>query len=275
MRTNKLFRQGGPYQTRRIGPDQYEMSIPIPADEDGFIGRECTLENCSPRYFKVKPGTGITENHTIAYCPYCGTSAEPAAFATDAQTAYALGLVEEEAIQNIHKALGESLGLGPAGKKRIDAGLVSLEISIDPLRRESIFPPVEERLRRDIICPHCDLEHAVYGLAVWCPDCGADVFLRHVSAEFQTIESALKAIEAQRTELGERIVTKAVENALEDIVSVFEAVLKAITRRYMKDRGIGDEEILRQFNKSIRNRFQNVVTAADAFKEHKIGRAHV
>ena len=69
--TKGLFREGGPHHVKRIGDDQHQISITIPKDEDGRVARECPNNLCSPAYFKVTPGTGITEGQDFAYCPYC------------------------------------------------------------------------------------------------------------------------------------------------------------------------------------------------------------
>ena len=64
--SESIFKDNGIFGTQKIGPDQYEMHIPIPT-EDGLVGRECPNSECSPGYFKVKLGTGITEGQTLAY----------------------------------------------------------------------------------------------------------------------------------------------------------------------------------------------------------------
>jgi hypothetical protein len=48
--TDSLFQEGGRYKTRRIGQDKYKMTIPIPPDAEGLIGRECPELICSPGY---------------------------------------------------------------------------------------------------------------------------------------------------------------------------------------------------------------------------------
>jgi ribosomal protein S27E len=52
-----------------------------------------------------------------------------------------------------------------------------MEMSYKPGHLPQIRPTIEEELRRDVTCPKCGLEHAVFGLASWCPDCGAIFFL--------------------------------------------------------------------------------------------------
>jgi hypothetical protein len=63
-----------------------QFSIPIPRDENGYLGRECP--ECE-RYFKITPGTGLTGDDLPCQCPYCGHSAPQDQFFTKAQIEYA------------------------------------------------------------------------------------------------------------------------------------------------------------------------------------------
>jgi len=47
--------------------DQITMTITLPTDDEGMIGRECP--ECK-EYFKVKSGTGLL-NISTCTCPYC------------------------------------------------------------------------------------------------------------------------------------------------------------------------------------------------------------
>uniref|UniRef100_A0A7V3KNJ7 HEPN domain-containing protein n=1 Tax=candidate division WOR-3 bacterium TaxID=2052148 RepID=A0A7V3KNJ7_UNCW3 len=264
--SDSLFKEGGPLGTRRIGPNDYEIHITIPPDSDGMVGRECTDPACSPGYFKVKPGTGITEGHVIAYCPYCRHEDEPGSFFTQAQKDYAIKILENETIKGVDNMIQDALGLGPSNRKKFGSGFMSIEMSYTPSRPNIVSRPLEEELRRDIICPSCGLEHAVFGLATWCPDCGTDIFLVHVEAELAVVRKILGAVDSRRSDLGARVAARDIENALEDVVSVFEAVLKVITKRYLLKNGVSVVEITRILNKVVRNSYQNVETAADTFR---------
>jgi len=265
--SDNIFKEGGPHQVRHTGQNEYSMRVSIPTDEDGLVGRECPNEECSPGYFKIKPGTGITKGQEKAFCPYCRTEAEPSEFITKAQKEYAIAHVKNEAINGINRMIGESLGLGSAGKKKIGGGLFSIEMSLKPARHDYIPRPFEEELRRDITCTHCSLEQAVFGLATWCADCGEDIFLTHVDREFQVIEKMLAVVEKRHLELGARVAARDIENALEDTASIFEAVLKIITRRHLAKQGIKQEEIADVLEKKIRNKYQNIKHRQDTFNE--------
>ena len=261
--SSSILNEGGDFETRKVGPDQYEMHISIPTEE-GLVGRECPNSECSPGYFKVKLGTGITEGQIHAYCPYCRQEGEPSDFTTQAQIDYALGVLKNEVVKGIDKSIQKAFGLGSSHKKTYGSGMFKMEMSYKPGRPDFVPRPLEEELRRDIICPNCGLEHAVFGLATWCPDCGKDIFICHVDTEFEVIQKVLSVIDKRREELGARVAGRDIENGLEDTVSVFEAVLKIITKKLLADMGIAPDIIISRLEK-IRNSYQNINSAAKTF----------
>lgn len=264
--SDELFREGGPHGIRRTGRHQYEMSIALPQDERGMVGRECAREGCSPAYFKVKSGTGITGEQEIAYCPYCRNDGHPTDFHTKAQHDYARRVVENEAAEAVQRMLGDALGLGPSGRKKLGGGMFSIEMSLQRAPRRHVSRPLEEELRRDIRCATCGLEHAVFGLAFWCPDCGTDLFLDHVHEELEVTRRILEAVDDRRAVLGARVAARDVENALEDTVSLFETVLKIVTRRVLQARGQTEEQVDDTFRRHVRNTYQSVGSAAATFQ---------
>lgn len=261
-----LFNDGGPHEIKRTGPDEYQMRVRIPVDADGLVGRECKNLSCSPGFFKVKVGTGITSGQVEVYCPYCRSAGEPASFLTKGQIKYAKDLVIQEATKGINSMIENALQLGPSGKKRFGGDFLSLELSYKPGSLPCIRPPLEEELRRDITCPTCGLEHAVFGLANWCPDCGNDIFLVHLNKEFAVVKSMIGDVKRRYEMLGARVAARDVENALEDTVSIFEAALRAITLRHMKSSGVSDQDVEEVIRKRIGNRYQNLELAAEVWQ---------
>lgn len=264
--SDKLFREGGPHKIRKTGPDEYTMNITLPEDSDGRVARECPNGDCSPGYFKVKLGTGITDGQEVAYCPYCRFEGEPSEFTTQEQVRYAQDLVLREAHEGVERMLKGALGLGPSGRRKMGGDFLSIEMSYKPGPRPHVRRPFEEEVRRDVVCPHCGLDHSVYGLAIWCADCGEDIFLTHVEAELNVVRAMLTDVARRRESLGTRVAAKDIENGLEDAVSIFEAVLRAEARRYLIARGTATEDIDRFFKK-VGNAFQSVRRAEETFSE--------
>lgn len=262
----EIFREGGPLKAKKTGQDQYSMSVAIPKDEDGRTARECPNQECSPGYFKVTPGTGITGGQTVAYCPYCQRAAEPSAFHTKEQIRYAKDLVAREANIGVERAMREALGLGSDGKRRLVGGLISVDVEMKSSPPAQVWRPYEDILRRDLTCPHCTLDHSVYGFAFWCPDCGKDIFTTHIRGEIRVIEAIIGDVDRRKQELGARVAARDLENALEDLVSIFEATLKIEIRRYRKAKGDSSDEIDAAMKK-IGSRLQSVSNAVTIIPE--------
>jgi len=261
-----LFKEGGPLEVKSLGNDQYHLSVTIPKDRDGRIARECPDNECSPAYFKVTPGTGITGGQESAFCPYCRHTAEPTDFTTQEQIRYAKDMAIREAHGGMDEMVKDALGLDSRGKRKFGGGLISIEMNYKPSRPKPVRRPFEDEVRRDVVCPHCTLDQTVFGLAAWCSDCGEDIFLTHVSAEIAVTLSMLNDIGRREQDLGRRVAAKDLENCLEDSVSLFEAAAKALTRRGLKQRGVDTETIDAKL-KRVRNSFQNVDRSREQLKK--------
>lgn len=262
--SKELFKNGGPHNIQRTKPNEYTMNISLPKNSDDRIARECPSNTCSPGYFKVKLGTGITESQEVAFCPYCRFAAEPATFYTKEQLRYAKDLASKEAHDSIDRIIKDAFDLGSTGKKKIGGGFLSFEISFKSGSKPHVRRPFEEEVRRDIICPYCGLDHSVFGLATWCADCGKDIFLTHVEVELNVIRIMLSDIDRRRENFGVRISAKDLENCLEDVVSIFEAVLRALVQRHFLTSGRSDDD-MESFFRKIGNAFQNIHRAKEIF----------
>jgi len=265
---DSLFREGGPYSIRRTGPEEHSLSIPIPADECGRIARTCPSDSCSPGYFRVKPGTGLLEKAGQSYCPYCRCTASPEEFATEEQIRYAKDIAIREVEKGVEQLIKDTFGLNSSGKKKHDAGFVSLEWSYKPGPRGAVRWPAEEELRRVVTCPNCGLNHAVFGIAIWCPDCGDDIFMAHVHAELAVVLAILSDLERRRNELGIRVAAKDLENCLEDTVSIFEAAAKVTVMRRLRSSGEEEEKIQEFLRRTVKTSFQSIGRTSDLLLEH-------
>lgn len=245
------FRTGGPFNARREDENHISWSIPISRDEHGRIARCCPDEGCSPGYFAVCIGTGIMEEQSVAYCPYCRHESEPSSFLSKEQVRYLQEVALHEATQAFQNML----------KKACRGGGGTLQFK--PARISQPTSPFEEEVRRDVICPHCGLDHAVYGVAIWCPDCGRDILMTHIKAEYAVVSAMLSDVERRGRTFGPRIAARDLENCLEDVVSISEAVLKVFIIRHLRLKGESEEEIRKLLENRIRNGFQNPERASE------------
>jgi len=263
---NNLFRPGGPLRISRVGGNRFNASISIPKDRDGRIARECPNDSCSPGYFKIRLGTGITGKQYETFCPYCRHRADSQKFATQEQQRYAKDLVMREARRGVDRMIRDSFNLGPFGRRTLVDGFIKMEVNLKSAPLPHVSPPFEDQVRRDVVCPSCGLDQTVFGLATWCADCGKDIFLMHVAAELTVVRSMLNDVDRRRELLGQRVASKDLENCLEDAVSIFEAALKALTRRNLSQSGRTTEQVETQLKK-VGMTFQDILRTCDALRE--------
>lgn len=189
---------------RRIGN---QMSISIPTDEQGYLGRQCPQGACSG-YFKITPGTGI-QGPAPCHCPYCGYAGASTEFFTPEQVEYAKSV----ALRRITGAILEDLKTlefnhpprGPFG-----IGL-SLEVEGQP---RPIRYYRENQLETEVICGDCTLRYAIYGVFAFCPDCGTHNSLQILAKNLELVEKELALAVTVERDLATHLIGDALENAV-------------------------------------------------------------
>lgn len=195
---------------KRLGRLDNQVSVPIRAGSDGYLGRECP--GCDG-YFKVTPGTGITTGEPPCHCPYCGHEGSPDEFWTKDQIEYARSVA-------LNQVTGALLGdlkamefdIKPSGMFGIGMS-AKVEGRPYPIRHYR-----EPRLETDVVCDLCTLRYAIYGVFAYCPDCA-----RHNSRQIleKNLELASKQLELAKT-VETELSTHLVADALENVVAAFD-----------------------------------------------------
>jgi hypothetical protein len=177
------------------------------------MGRECPKKECEG-YFKVQPGTGLTGKDLPFHCPYCGHTGSNDTFWTREQIEYAKSV----AIRRVTDAMFDDLkSMEFSHQPRGGFGIgLSLKVTRDqphPLRYYR-----EKKLETEIICEHCTLRYAIYGVFAFCPDCGL-----HNSKQIldKNLELAGKQIHLATTTEPE-LASYLTNDALENVVSAFD-----------------------------------------------------
>ena len=192
---------------RQLG-DQF--SIPIPRDENGYLGRECP--ECE-RYFKITPGTGLSGENLPCHCPYCGHTASQDKFFTKDQIEYAKSVVFNKVTGAVIKDL-KSLEFNHRPKGPFGIGIsMKVEGRPRPIRHYS-----EEELEEEVVCDHCTLRYTVYGTFAFCPDCGQHNSLQILE---KNLAVARKQLDLAATVDGD-LSAQLVADALENCVSAFD-----------------------------------------------------
>lgn len=247
----------------------FRASISLPADDDGFFGRECPA--CEqPFKMNVDQWDALPDEAQVT-CPYCGEQPEDVNdFMTPDQSERVDTAINALTEQYVHGAFSDmlrrSFGSQP---RRIGGGMFSIEMSVatgtpPPI---SVLPEyVEEKIRRTITCSNCSTIYAVYGASAFCPVCGP-------RAAFATV---IEAIEAARSALGLEDLLPEDTREQARAVGVFgtvaaDTVKRVVTLFEVFGRSQFEERVpthVDALRKAGRGVFQRLDDADDLFDEH-------
>ena len=197
------------------------ISIQLPVDERGFLGRECPHSKCK-EYFKIKSDTDRKGEETPRHCPYCGHTAGHDQFLTSDQYEYAKSI----ALRRFMNAFDRDLKTlefdhrprGPFG--------IGISVKVQTGRPVPIRHYRERKLETEIVCLSCALRYCVYGVFAFCPNCGRHNSLGILKNNLEIVRKMLDLARGKEPELS----SKLIENALEDCVSAFDAFGRELCR---------------------------------------------
>lgn len=250
---------------QRLKNHRVLLSISLPTSPDGTAGRKCP--SCR-RFFKVDREVF---GHPEITCPYCGATNSSNQFLTLDQRRRLRAAASRFGLAEMHRLLSNALGSLPRSSSR---GLI--EISIRPGRLE--LPPLltylEQETIRTSVCTRCARNASVYGIAMFCPNCGK----RESIAVFeQAVRSAVAVLDATKSlPLEKRRVLEAeggldqlAENVLEDVVTAFEGCCRT---RYEEVAGPGAlASIQSSHGRNVFQRFEEAVTIMEGALGRPLG----
>lgn len=207
---------------RRLGN---RISVPIPRDADGFIGRECPDRACEG-YFKVEFGTGLKADGMPCHCPYCGHSAPHDQFWTREQIEYAKSV----ALRKFSEAVFKDLKSLEFEHRPRGAFGIGISLKVKPGSPTPIRYYREKKLETVVACEGCTLRYAIYGVFAFCPDCG-----QHNSKQIldKNLDLASKEIALAAT-VEQELANHLVADALENVVSAFDGFGREACRVHAK-----------------------------------------
>lgn len=204
----------------RFRPRTNTISVRMPADEKGMVGRKCPRRDCG-KYFKLKPGTGL-KGDVPCHCPYCGHIGGSDGFWTPEQKKYAKAVAMNCASEEIHRMLkGLEFETKPQGPFGIG---ISMKVTGGPQRFHYSYR--EKELETDVVCDRCTLVYAIYGAFAFCPDCGLHNSLTILSKNLEIADKLLVLAGAQEQDIAGHLVG----DSLENVVSAFDGFGREICR---------------------------------------------
>src|SRR5258708_21144364 len=183
-----------------------QFNIPIRRDKDGYVGRECPIEECLG-YFKITPGTGA-RGPAPCFCPYCGSSGKSNTFFTREQIEYARSVVIGQVMEAVHADL-KSLEFDHKPRGAFGIGI---SMKVQPFIPRPIRCYRAKQLETEGICHNCTLRYAIYGVFGWCPDCGVHNSLQILTKNLDFAKKELTLAESAERDLADHLVGDALEN---------------------------------------------------------------
>jgi hypothetical protein len=147
----------------------WQSKVSMPADEDGFFGRQCPAEDCRA-FFKLEAAEYRAAPDDLRLsCPVCGLIDDSEAFITQDQARRAEAALHEMAHGAVRAALDDAFsGLG-----RHSGGSVSITYKPGPAYIPKPLPTyVEQQTIRTFTCPAGGHRAVIYDLLTVCPYCG-------------------------------------------------------------------------------------------------------
>lgn len=263
------FRNLGRYRTGGTG-SRMTLSIPLPKTPDGRVYRYSPNEKALPRHFVLGE---VVENFAISeearkrmkqpprtkqtVCPYSGVIADDQDFTHPDDIKAAHKMVEHAAAADMENAIH---GMFRDMDRKFSSSKF-IKIKASPRSAPKPRPRFSRRdLLRELVCDHCGRDYGVFAIGLFCPDCGAPNLRLHFARETEIVAQQVALAEAQ--EGHEELAYRLMGNAHEDVLTAFEATLKAVYLYGLDQRGAGALE-----PKPIRNDFQNVEIAQRRFAE--------
>jgi hypothetical protein len=209
------------FNTNNLNRLGNQSSISLSTDEDGYLGRECPVEECLG-YFKITPGTGL-KGPAPCHCPYCGHSGDSSTFNTQEQIEYAKSVVFHQVTDALFKDM-KSLEFD---HKPTGAFGIGLSLKVTQGARHPIQYYREKELETHVVCDDCTLRYAIYGVFGWCPDCGTHNSVQILGKNLELARKELALAGAAEKELADHLIG----DALENVVSAFDGFGREICHR--------------------------------------------
>ncbi len=211
-------------QERNMG--DLRLSINIPLDENGMLGREC-LE-CE-QYFKLKPGSGIETE--LCHCPYCNYHGKSDTFWTQAQLEYVRSIAFQQAFNkiikpNLNKLIDSFKQLERNSRNSL------IQIKVKTTGNDFKFPIKyysEKELETNLICDNCRLEFAIYGVFSNCPDCNETNAFLIYEKSIEVIKKKLDIF--SKPEIPEDIKEISLSTILTSSISAFDGLGKELRKK--------------------------------------------
>ncbi len=217
--------------------DSFTLGVALPVSDDGLWLMRCP-QHPDDHVFKIVVTQNTHADQTSdLYCPYCGHHEDEIwAFAPD-QKATLQVAARAAAEQYVAAEIGDMFGkaFGGRSRSRSRRSRFNLDITYKPARPPArrTLPTFEvEETRRTMQCGVCTEKFAVYGLALYCPNCGQMAPAQQFTKLLRVQQDRVASLDALPLEHKQALAESGVlnsnyESTLKDGFSALETYLRA------------------------------------------------
>jgi hypothetical protein len=113
------------------------IAISLPADEDGYLDRQCPSELCRAEFKVLEADWDRKVAKERLFCPLCRHEQASGEWATKAQ----LGYAKKAAVAKFTRSVQGALETGARRfNQRQQPGFITMSLSVTPAARRSFFP---------------------------------------------------------------------------------------------------------------------------------------
>ncbi len=251
----------------------FRLGVAMPVGEDGLWPMRCPVHP-EDHLFKIevtqKPyndeGSDPETEDSPLFCPYCGHAAELWDFAPEQHArlmAAATAAAEQYAASMLDEMLGKAFGGQSRSSPRRSGISIEFKPGTPPRRRRLPQQGEFEETRRTMQCQACEEIVAVYGLAIYCPNCGQLAPAQQFGELIRMHRDGLAALDSLPQEIKRGLAESGVlaanfENTIKDGFGALETFLRARFEADAPDiplQGMG-------------NVFQRLGDAAELYRKH-------
>lgn len=211
----------------------FRLEVSLPAGDDGLWPMRCP-EHPDDHIFKIQVTQSEDAGGSPLFCPYCGYRADTVwDFAPQQRKRLrmaARAAAEQYVADSMHDMLGKAFG-GRRSSSRRSGISIEYRPGRAPARRSLPSYEVDET-RRTMACQVCQETFAVYGLAIYCPNCGQLAPAQQFAELIRVHRERLAALDALADETKRPLTESGVlwatyESTIKDGFSALETYLKA------------------------------------------------
>lgn len=221
-------------ELRRLEGQQ--VSVPIPADAEGYLDRECPSDACLSQ-FKIhdEDWRDKLRNEEV-FCPFCRHTADSKKWFTQEQVEHA----KQAALAQVKRGISGAMR-GDAqrwNQRQPRNSFLSITMQVNDRPTPVLLPLVgAEPMRLKITCLAYSCRYAVIGAAFFCPACGHNAADMMFGQSIAAIGNALDALGAVRAAISDRdaaetTVRLIVENGLQNAITTFQRYAEILYARY-------------------------------------------